>query len=341
MKKKIRIKIKKKPKGKPQNTKVQVNSEIGLAERKQQLKRKRKKQRLKRRFIIFLIFAVIISAVAVLLKAPFFNISEVICVGQERLTEKEILNTARVAKGQNIFLTNIGKVKERVSSIPFVSESNARRIFPNKVKIWVRESVPAFAIERDGKFVICDKSTKVLEVTDKNKDNLCLLMLSNTSAAKPGELYADEGQPQNKKLLEIIGILEKLDMINSLNYIDFSDISDIIILYDSRLKIKIGNTNDMDYKLKFINKVIKENISEYEKATVDYTGDKLYVGQYEDKSHKTNAEEKPEAEAKNTEANTEAKVEEKPENETKNTEAKAEEKPEPEVKNTENKNKGE
>ena len=37
----------------------------------------------------------------------------------------------------------------------------------------------------------------------------------------------------------------------------------------------------MEYKLKFIDKVIREKISDYEKATVDYTGDKLYVGQFE------------------------------------------------------------
>lgn len=279
MKKKIRIKIKKKTK--------KSNQTIGLENefeaKKQQLKKKRRTQRLKRRFYTFMVFFVSVGIITVLFKAPFFNIREVICVGQERLTEKEILEIAHVAEGKNIFLTNISAAKERVADIPFVSESNARRIFPNKVKIWVRESVPCFAVEKDGKFIIMDKNTKVLEVVKENKANLCSINLAETKEGVPGELYADKKNPQDKKLLELIGIMKNLDMIKYLNNIDFSDISDIIILYDARLKIKIGNTNDMDYKLKFINKVIKEKISEYEKATVDYTGEKLYVGQYEEK----------------------------------------------------------
>ena len=287
MKKKIRIRIKKKAKVSKQN----IAQENGIELKKQQMKKKRKASRIKRRFYAFMVFFVSLGTILVLFKAPFFNISEVICVGQERLTEKQILETARVAEGKNIFLTNISDVKERVKDIPFVSESNARRIFPNKVKIWVRESVPCFAVERGGKFIILDKDTKVLEVVKENKDNLCLLTLSETKDGTPGKLYADEKNPHDKKLLELIRIMENLGMTKYLNNIDFSDISDIIILYDSRLKIKIGNTNDMEYKLKFINKVIKEKISGYEKATVDYTGDKLYVGQYEEKAPETEAAE--------------------------------------------------
>ena len=287
MKKKIRIRIKRKAKVSKQN----IAQENGIELKKQQMKKKRKASRIKRRFYAFMVFFVSLGTILVLFKAPFFNISEVICVGQERLTEKQILETARVAEGKNIFLTNISDVKERVKDIPFVSESNARRIFPNKVKIWVRESVPCFAVERGGKFIILDKDTKVLEVVKENKDNLCLLTLSETKDGTPGKLYADEKNPHDKKLLELIRIMENLGMTKYLNNIDFSDISDIIILYDSRLKIKIGNTNDMEYKLKFINKVIKEKISGYEKATVDYTGDKLYVGQYEEKAPETEAAE--------------------------------------------------
>ena len=63
--------------------------------------------------------------------------------------------------------------------------------------------------------------------------------------------------------------------------IDFTDISDIIILYDGRLKIKIGNTNDVIYRLKFIKEVIDKNISPHERATIDYTGETLFVGQFD------------------------------------------------------------
>ena len=252
MKKKIRIKVKKKPKKNKPLTEKRDSLEL----KKQQLKKNKRRNKLKRRFYIFTVFFILVGITAILFKAPFFNISEVICIGQEQLTEEEILKAAQVEEGKNIFLTNISDVKERVAAIPRVSESNARRIFPNKVKIWVREAVPCLAVEKDGKFAVCDKNTKVLEIADENKDNLCVLKLSDTKDVKPGDTYADINDFRDKKLLELIDIMENLGMINLSNYIDFSDISDIIILYDSRLKIKIGNTNDLEYKLKFINEII-------------------------------------------------------------------------------------
>lgn len=307
MAKKIKF-IRKKPN---KNAKVISPSERNeISMQKEAFKKKRKVQRVKRRLIILLIFTFIIGSVFVLFKAPFFNINQVVLVGQEKLTEKEIMEIAKVETGKNIFLTNIGNVKERVKSIPYVSESNARRIFPDKVKIWVREAVPVFAVEKDKQFMVCDINTKVLEIVKENKSNLCTFTLPEYKLKKPGELYLDKDISQEKKLLELIEVLTKYDMINYVNNIDFSDISDIIILFDNRLKIKIGNIDQMDYKLKFINKVIRENISPYEKASVDYTGENLYVGQFEDAVYE-NAEEKAEetggekAEDVNTEEKTE------------------------------------
>lgn len=298
MKKRLKIRIHKKRK--PKMKVVTSSDRNDISAQKLEMKKKRRIQRLKRRMVILLVFTLTIGAVLVLFKAPFFNINQVLCVGQEKLTEKEIMEIAKVEKGKNIFLTNIGNVKERVKSIPYVSESNARRIFPDKVKIWVREAVPVFAIEKDKQFMICDINTKVLETVKENKDNLCTFTLNEYKFKQPGEIYLDAEAPHEKKLLELIGILEKYDMINYVNNIDFSDISDIIILFDNRLKIKIGNTDEMDYKLKFINKVIREKISPYEKASVDYTGESLYVGQFDDETPEI-IEENAEDNEKNTE----------------------------------------
>lgn len=279
--KKRSIRIKRKPSVKKSRVK-EINTENEFEKRKLELKRKRRLQRFKRKLIILAFFAAAAAVTVIIFKAPFFNISEIVCVGYEHISEEELIKQSGVQKGANIFVTNLGNVKQRISDIPYVSESNSRRIFPNKIKIWIRECTPAFAVKEGNKFKICDSNSKVLEIADENAENLCCAEFSESVEAAEGELLFPPEDKKNARIIECIKALENSGMLNLTSGIDFTDISDIIILYDGRLKIRIGNASDISYKLKFISEVIKNNISEFEKATVDYTGEKLYVSQFED-----------------------------------------------------------
>ena len=106
-----------------------------LEQQKQQQRKKRRWRKRKRGLLIFLFLVVCVSIVAGLFYAPFFNIAQVYCVGFETLAEEDILKVAAVPIGANIFQTNVGELKRRVAAIPYVGESNVRRVFPNKIKI--------------------------------------------------------------------------------------------------------------------------------------------------------------------------------------------------------------
>ncbi len=284
-KKRIRLKIRKKRKDNKKSVPAELNS---IEKRKLELKKTRRNQRIKRKLIIFSAFAIALSITVIIFKAPFFNIKEVVCVGQERLSEEEILKYAKVTKGENVFITSLKAVKTRLSEIPYVKESNARRIFPDKIKLWVRECEPSFVTKSEGKFIVCDTDAKILEIVPENAENLCEITFPKSFSGEAGKQLIPNDSAENIKFLEIIKTMGDLNLINYTTTIDFTDISDIIILYDGRLKIKLGNTTDVSYKLKFIKEVIDKNISSHERATIDYTGETLFVGQFE--------EDKPQAE---------------------------------------------
>ena len=273
--KKARLKIRIKKKSKAS---AELNS---IEKRKLEIKKERKSQRIKRKLIIFTVFAIAVCITVVIFKAPVFNIKGVVCVGQERLSEEEVLKYAKVEIGENIFITSLKDIKTRLANIPYVKESNARRIFPDKIKLWVRECEPVFVTKTDDKYTVCDVETKILEIAPENKDSLCEITFPKSIAKKPGDILISGDSTADLKLAEIIKTLGDLDLIKKTTSVDFTDISDIMILYDGRLKIKIGNTNDVTYRLKFIKEVMDKNISPHEKATIDYTGETLFVGQFD------------------------------------------------------------
>ena len=84
---------------------------------------------------------------------------------------------------------------------------------------------------------------------------------------------------------------------------DFSDLSNLEMNYENRLQVLLGSYENVGYKLKFVKKVIQEEISDYEKALIDYRGDKLYVRTPETEEPEDEVSEKTE-EVKETEAET-------------------------------------
>ena len=66
------------------------------------MRKKRRKTKMKKRFIVFVFLFLCAGIILTVLKAPFFNISGIDCVGQERLTREQLLDSAQIKVGSNI-----------------------------------------------------------------------------------------------------------------------------------------------------------------------------------------------------------------------------------------------
>lgn len=272
--------------------------------KKSDMRRARRRMRAKRRLTVFGFLFLCAAVIVFILKAPIFNIKSVVCVGNENLSETEVIKAAGVKTGGNIFGANVGMMKKQLAAMPEIAESNVRRIFPNKIKIWVREAKPAVFV-RDGEAaVIADRNGRIIRTEPADSESaagIAELTGIERASSVPGENVAAEDDLKAAKVFECIGIMSELDMMDKIQYIDAEDLSDIKIGYENRLKIVFGGYDNSKYKLKFIKTVIDDKLSPYETASLDYTGDKLYVGPLEEESEETSGEE----EAKGTEDGTE------------------------------------
>ncbi len=249
--------------------------------KKRQLIKKKRRARIKRRLILFSFFFVCIGIIFTVLKAPLFNVKSIMCVGQTELTEEEIIKIAGAKTDVNIFSTGVKIMKKRLAANPLIDECNVRRLYPNKIKIWVREAKTCAYTENNGLFLLVDENGQIIKVADvKEKDIISgktKLEKFKAKSTKPGEYIADTQNSSHQKAIECMGLLSELELLDKTAAIDTSDLSNITIDYDNRLMILIGGYEQMEYKLTFIKKVIAESLSEYEKAILDYRGDKLYV----------------------------------------------------------------
>lgn len=248
--------------------------------RKKELLKKKRKNRLKRRLIVFVFLFVCAAVIFTVLKAPFFNIKTIICVGQENLTEEQIIQIAGVKTDTNIFSTGVKAMKRRLADNPAIAECNVRRLFPNKIKIWVREAKTAVYLENDTSFLYINAEGQIIKITDKtvDKPNAAKLLDFEPASWLLGENVLTEDDGTGKVIFECVSILEDLEILDKITSISAADLSDIRLDYEERLYILLGSYEQMEYKLTFVKKVIFENLSEYEKALLDYRGKNLYVG---------------------------------------------------------------
>ena len=268
--------------------------------KKRQMMRKNRKARMKRRLIVFMFLFICAGIIFTVLKAPFFNIKTIVCVGQNELTEEQLIEIAQVKVGANIFSTGVNAMKRRLGDEPRIAECNVRRLFPNKIKIWVREAKAAVFVERQSGFLHIDKNGQIIKITDLSDadsvSGIARLADLEPLAELPGEYIFKKDDARAMKIFECINILSDLEMLDKVTFISAADLSDIRIDYQDRLYIMLGSYEQMEYKLTFIKKVISDNISEYEKALLDYRGKNLYVGPREKPEDKTEDVEKPEGE---------------------------------------------
>lgn len=286
-------------------------------QKKRELMRKKRKMRMKRRMTVFMFLVICIGIIAAVLKAPFFNIETVYCIGQQNMTEKEILKLADVKTGVNIFTTNIRAITKRLDDNPEIEEATVRRVFPDKIKIRIKEAKPVAYLEMKGRLLLIDSKGKIIKLLSgeeaKTPPPIALIQGIEPVNQKAGGYIAERGDAKAEELFDCIETLSEVEMLDRISSINVQDLSDVQLDYDNRLHILLGDCEKMDYKLKFIKKVISESISDYEKAILDYRGEKLYAESLVEEEEKLPEEalDKPETEGENAEGDGE-KTEQKP-----------------------------
>ena len=150
----------------------------------------------KRRKWILIGVGICVAVCAALLFTPIFNVENVVCQGNVRIAYEEIESAAKVEKGKNVLLQNMGDIEKRVKEIPLVEDAQIRRIFPDGIKISIKECVPAAYIQiGDGRAVLTDMDGKALEILDKESAD----KLAETNVPVKVEKYKEKKQEEKKE----------------------------------------------------------------------------------------------------------------------------------------------
>lgn len=220
-------------------------------------------------FYVFIIVSLVFLAM-VISTTVFFKIEEITVSGQSNYSHEEIIKQSGIAKGENLFLCNDDQVKENIQkALPYVSDVHIHKTLPNSIEIVVTQALPDAQFEVNGRYIVIDRNSRVLEIRNDKKVGCALLIGATPISYDISSTVTYQKPDTNSIINEIINSFNDNNLTN-ITQIDITDAFNIEVLYDNRIVIELGNSTEIKYKIDMANTVMNDStvVSET-KGTLD------------------------------------------------------------------------
>ncbi len=237
---------------------------VRVKDYKKRIRRNRRRRRA-------LAFAFLLLCLSVFLGfAPLFSVSEVVCTGNEKVSDSVLFAASTVSIGYNIFRTSTAKAERLVSAIPYIKSAEVRRRLPNKIEIRVVESSVHGYIPLEERYIYIDESGKMLELAQTPPDKAApVVQGTGVTEFKGGQTAAADNAAKIPLLAACLTALDANGAADKITIVDITDTERLTIYYNNSLKILVGGIKDIDYRIAFAMQTINEKLGANPKGFLD------------------------------------------------------------------------
>lgn len=228
--------------------------------KKQEIAKKKKKAVF--RLIKWTTFILILIGGGVyFLLSPFFNIKNIEIVGNQKLTNDEIISLSQIQLDENTFKIVKNKVKKNIKQSAYVENVKVKRNLPNTITIEVEERTPTYMIAFANAYAYINNQGYFLEIS-KNKLELPILtgFLTKEEDIQEGNRLCIEDLQRLDDVLqimksatsnEIANLVTKINIANKQNY--------ILELKEEKKTVQMGDTSNLSTKMLYIKSILEQN----------------------------------------------------------------------------------
>ena len=169
---------------------------------------KPKRTHRKKNYLLRLVVVLALIAAAFLCAhLSYFNVNGIAVVGNEDITDDEIIKLSEIEMGGSVFDVHPLVVQHRIKKNLYIEDVNVNRKLPDKVEIIVKERSLLAQFHKDGKFVITDSEGMVLDISKEEKKATIIEGVTVTDAEKKETI----------KIKENGGLEKTLDLLNAMD----------------------------------------------------------------------------------------------------------------------------
>ena len=246
-------------------------------------KKERRLRRLRRgNFGVRFVTMLAVVAAIVLALVIFFRIRHIDVIGNSYYTAEEITAASGIELEDNLLTLSKASVAARIrADLRYVNEVQIKRSLPNRVVITVSEFDVTYAIRDEiGQWWLISREGRVMEQTDAQeaKEHMQVQGLAIQTPKLGG--YIQPVTPEGADLAEIaakkeavvtmLTLLEDSPFAKNIVTLDVGTSYDINLWYGTQYQIKLGNTEQIDYKMQYLQGVL-EQLEAYQSGVIDLT----------------------------------------------------------------------
>lgn len=215
-------------------------------ERRRKRRRRRNKGFTKKKILALLIVLLVIG-LGVFINGPMFRVTQLEVVGNERLSDEEILEDLGIEEGTNLIYYMIRHWNQDPKVSPLLRSVDIYVSWPHTVQVTVEEKRTMGLIPYMGMYLCIDAAGCVLDSVHDKEDAPLITGISVESFSL-GAVVDTRDEMRFQIILEALQILEKYELMKTVDEIQVSS-SDAIHLIAGTLDASLGNSDDLDQKI--------------------------------------------------------------------------------------------
>ena len=241
--------------------------------RRVKVNRKKRRNNLKSYYAFAVIGAVVILLILCMTVFFKYGPDDVKIHGVTLYTKDQIIGIGGISNDGNLVRTDTDKIAERLKKyLVYIEEADVEKSYPSELLIKVTEAQKAADVDFNGKYYVVSKKGRLLECANEDRTSgIPIVKGLELKTLTPGNNLETKDALKNRIFKDLTNQIDQLGF-KKITEIDLTDRTNIVLTYDNRIKIYIGSSVDMDYKLKYVKAVIDEKLSDKFRGMLRYNG---------------------------------------------------------------------
>lgn len=231
----------------------------------ERLKRKNSTKLLRQRILFTVLIIVLLAVFIIGTVAIFFRVHSITVKGNTVYKDSDIISASGIKRDMNIYrIDDKSVVTAILSRFPYVRTVKVERSIPNSITVKVDCDEPNYYTEIAGECFVLSGELRVMQRFETKEKllethpDIKKLTGGDIKRAVVGDELIFVRDSYSDQAKQLLSVLESTEIFAGVSSIDFSDRFNVYVTYAGRLKANIGNSDDIELKLRFMNEIVKD-----------------------------------------------------------------------------------
>jgi hypothetical protein len=196
-------------------------------------------------------------AVATLsLLSPYLHIKETSIIGNETITDAEIMARAGITRTTNLLLYNTGRARKASLENYYIDSVVFTKAYPDSLTIQITERrLTGYVEYMQGKYLFLDENGRVLEIGGEMTEKLPVVTGLKFDRFRLGEPLPVENAAAFKTIVRYARLLNSFGLADKVSRLDVSDAGNARIIYN-RVEFNVGDDRNADEKIRTMIEIV-------------------------------------------------------------------------------------